>query len=147
MRKGVEQTARIVEVQSLEKEFQDFGEMASQFVKRVSAEGGMTYRGEQGAVEANLNVTKKVFSKWSIEILMSIYSLKAVGFGDLRRLLQGISSRVLSQKLKDMEKLGFIRRTVIEARPPKVRYTLTKEGEMLAKLGEPVIIYLRQAVR
>ena len=147
MKKGVERAARIVEVQSLEKEFQDFGEVASEFVKRVSTEGGMSYRGERRSVEANLNVTKKVFSKWSIEILMSTYSLKSVGFGDLRRLMRGISSRVLSKKLKDMEELGFIRRNVIEARPPKVRYTLTKEGEMLAKLGEPVVIYLRQAVR
>lgn len=143
----MERAARVVEVQSLEKEFQDFGEIASEFVKRVSAEGGMTYRGEQRAVEANLNVTKKVFSKWSIEILMSTYSLKSVGFGDLRRLLQGISSRVLSKKLKDMEELGFIHRNVMEGRPPKVRYSLTKEGEMLAKLGEPVVIYLRQAVK
>ena len=145
--KRVDHAARIVEVQSLEKEFEDFGEKALEFVRRVSVEGGMSYRGEEGAVEANLNITKKVFSKWSIEILMSTYSLKSVGFGDLRRLLHGISSRVLSKKLKDLEEMGFLQRNVIETRPPKVRYTLSKEGEMLAKLGEPVIIYLRQAVK
>lgn len=139
--------SKTVAVESLKKEFQDFGEVASEFVKRVSVEGGISYRGDKGSVEANLNITKKVFSKWSIEIIMSTYSLKSVGFGDLRRLLDGISSRVLSKKLKDLEELGFIQRSVIEARPPKVRYTLSKEGETLAKLGEPVIIYLRQAMK
>jgi DNA-binding HxlR family transcriptional regulator len=97
-------------------------------------------------VKLNVNITKKVFSKWSIEILMSTYSLKAVGFGDLKRLLSGVSSRVLSKKLKDLEDLGLIEREVIESRPPKVRYTLSKRGEVLARLGEPVILYLRESM-
>ena len=145
--KRTDRSAETVELQSLEKEFEAFSQKALDFVRRVSAEGGISYRGDEGAVVANLSITKKVFSKWSIEILMSTYSLESVGFGDLRRLLNGISSRVLSKKLKDLEELGFLRRNVIETRPPKVRYTLSKEGEMLAKLGEPVIIYLRQAVK
>jgi DNA-binding HxlR family transcriptional regulator len=132
---------------SLEEKFLEFGELASAFVRDVSSVGGLSRRGETSSVEVNVNITKKVFSKWSIEILMSIYSLNSVGFGDLKRLLNGISSRVLSKKLKDLEELGFVEREVIDSRPPKVRYALSKRGEVLARLGEPVILYLRKSMK
>jgi len=139
-------TVRAADDESLEAKFREFGEAASEFVKMVSAEEGFTYRGESSSVKDNLNVMKKVFGKWSIEIILSTYSLKSAGFGDLRRLLKGISSRVLSRKLKDLEELGFLERNVIQSKPPKVRYTLSKKGELLAKLGEPVILYLRNSM-
>jgi len=132
--------------EKIESRFRDFGEAASEFVRMVSVEERISYRGEPSAVKDNLNVMKKVFGKWSIEIILSIYSMNSVGFGDLRRLLKGISSRVLSKKLKDLEELGFLKRSVIESKPPKVRYTLSKKGELLAKLGEPVILYLRNSM-
>jgi DNA-binding HxlR family transcriptional regulator len=136
-----------IDPSSVEGRFQEFGEVSATFVREVSAVRELSYRGEPGSVKSNVSITKKVFSKWSIEIIMSIYSLKSAGFADLRRLLTGISPRVLSKKLKDLEEMGLLDREVIEARPPKVRYTLSKRGEVLAKLGEPVIIYLRQSVR
>jgi DNA-binding HxlR family transcriptional regulator len=132
---------------SLEEKFLEFGELASAFVREVSSAGGLSRRGEASSVEFNVNITKKVFSKWSIEILMSVYSLNSVGFGDLKRLLSGISSRVLSKKLKDLEELGFVEREVIDSRPPKVRYALSNRGEVLARLGEPVILYLRESMK
>jgi DNA-binding HxlR family transcriptional regulator len=140
-------TSRNLREESVDRKFHEFGETASAFVRDVSAVASMSYRGETSSVKVNVNITKKVFSKWSIEILMSTYSLKSVGFGDLKRILNGISSRVLSKKLKDLEELGFIEREVIVSRPPKVRYTLSKRGEVLARLGEPVIMYLRQSIR
>ncbi len=137
----------VAQVDSLELRFKQFGDVASEFVRVVSAEKGMTYRGDADSVKVNLDIMKKVFGKWSIEIILSTYSLKSVGFGDLRRLLHGISSRVLSKKLKDLEELGLLEREVIESRPPKVKYTLSTKGEVLAKLGEPVILYLRNILR
>ena len=131
---------------SLEAEFHEFAEVATAFVRKASATGALSYRGEPRSVEDNVSITKKVFSKWSVEIILTTYSLKAVGFGDLRRLLHGIRSQVLSRKLRDLEELGFIRREVIRSRPPKVRYSLSREGEVLAKIGEPVILYLRKSV-
>jgi DNA-binding HxlR family transcriptional regulator len=138
--------SKSTEVESLESRFQDFGEAATAFVREVSAMWAVSYRGEPTSVRDNVHITKKVFSKWSIEIIMSTYSMKSVGFGDLKRLLNGISSRVLSKKLKDLEELGLVQREVIESRPPKVRYTLSKKGEVVAKLGEPVILYLRKSM-
>lgn len=140
-------SSKIVEVDSLEGKFRGFGEVASAFVREVSQEARVSPRSDERSVEDNLSITKRVFSKWSIEIIMSTYSLKSVGFGELKKLLNGISSRVLSKKLKDLEEMGFLDRNVIESRPPRVKYTLSKKGELLAKLGEPVILYLRQSIR
>ena len=133
-------------VESLDEKFLEFGEVASAFVREASSAGAVSRRGELSSLKVNVNTTKKVFSKWSIEIILSTYSMKSLGFGDLKRLLNGISSRVLSKKLKDLEELGFIRREVLESRPPKVRYTLSEKGELLAKLGEPVVLYLRYSI-
>ena len=130
-----------------ERKFAEFGEVASTFAREVSEAEALSHRRAPSSVRSNVGITEKVFSKWSIEIITSIYSMKSLGFGELKRLLDGISSRVLSKKLKDLEALGFIEREVIESRPPKVRYTLSRRGVVLARLGEPVILYLRESVR
>jgi DNA-binding HxlR family transcriptional regulator len=130
----------------LEEEFEEFAEAASAFVRKASALAAVSYRGEPRSVMENVGVAKKVFSKWSIEIILSIYSMDEAGFGDLKRLLPGIASQVLSKKLRDLEELELLQREVIRSKPPKVRYTLSRKGELLAKIGEPVILYLRESV-
>lgn len=130
----------------LDVKFREFAETATSFVREASSLAAVSYRGEPGSVKDNVNVTKKVFSKWSVEIILSIYSLRSAGFGDLKRLLHGISSQVLSKKLRDLEGLGFLRREVIRSRPPKVKYSLSPKGELLAKIGEPVVLYLRKSI-
>lgn len=141
---GANLPVKSVDAEVLEDRFGEFGQKASEFVRELSAIHDFSYMGDRTkSLEDNVKVTKKVFSKWSIEILVSVYSMKAVGFSDLKRLLSGISSRILSQKLKDLEELGLLERKVIEARPPSVRYTLSRRGETLARMGEPVILYLR----
>ncbi|HKT21858.1 MAG TPA: winged helix-turn-helix transcriptional regulator, partial [Nitrososphaerales archaeon] len=105
----------------LDAKFREFAEAATSFVKEASALAAVSYRGEPRSVKDNVNVTKKVFSKWSVEIILSIYSLRSAGFGDLKRLLPGITSQVLSRKLRDLEELEFLQREVIRSRPQKVR--------------------------
>jgi DNA-binding HxlR family transcriptional regulator len=56
--------------------------------------------------------------------------------------LKGVSSRVLSKKLKMLEDRGLIGRTVLGTRPPRVQYALTEKGRTIAALGEPVVLYL-----
>ncbi len=132
------------EGKSLQEKFEEFGEVSSEFVREIGIIHDFSYAGNKSrSVADNVNVTKKVFSKWSIEILVSVYSLKSVGFGDLKKLLSGISSRVLSQKLKDLQALGLLERQVSDVGPPCVRYRLSRKGVTLAKLGEPVILYMR----
>lgn len=94
------------------------------------------------AAKVNLKLAKTVFGKWSIEILTILYSMKAASYGDLRRALGGITSAVLSAKLKKLEDGGLVKRTVVDGRPPRTAYALTEDGMTVAKLGEPVFLFL-----
>lgn len=93
--------------------------------------------------QLNLRIARIVFSKWSVDILALLYTNRFIGFQELRKGLRTISSRVLSLKLKQMEGLGLVQRAVLQTRPPRVQYSLTEKGLKVAKLGEPVFLYLR----
>lgn len=52
-------------------------------------------------------------------------------YGELKKILVGINDKMLSQVLKELEINGVISRKVYEVVPPKVEYSLTKEGKKL----------------
>jgi DNA-binding HxlR family transcriptional regulator len=52
-------------------------------------------------------------------------------YGELKKILVGINDKMLSQVLKELEKNGVVNRKVYDVVPPKVEYTLTKEGKKL----------------
>jgi len=61
-------------------------------------------------------------------------------------LLPNISSKVLSQRLKDLEKANLTRRDVAERRPPVVKYSLTQEGNLIVKRVEHIFLYFGFAI-
>ena len=126
-----------------EEKFRRFRDHASAFSKEISST--IPYSNDDPSLSAqmNLQITRVVFSKWAIDILVLLYSLRTLGFEAIRKNLRGISSRVLSEKLKRLEEDGLIRRVVLDTRPVRVLYRLTDVGFTSAKLGEPVILYLR----
>jgi DNA-binding HxlR family transcriptional regulator len=91
----------------------------------------------------NLQVARTVFGKWSVEVLTFLYSKPKSRFQEIKNALGVISARVLSLKLTRLEDLGLVHRAVLDTRPPAVQYSLTDEGRRLARLGEPVFLYLR----
>jgi DNA-binding HxlR family transcriptional regulator len=52
-------------------------------------------------------------------------------YGELKKILVGINDKMLSQVLKELEKNGVVNRKVFDIVPPKVEYSLTKEGKKL----------------
>jgi DNA-binding HxlR family transcriptional regulator len=94
-------------------------------------------------IALNAEIARTVFGKWSLDILTLLNLRQAAGFQEIRRGLGRISSRVLSSKLTRMQEAGLIRRDVKPTRPPRVTYSLTDRGLTVAKLGEPVFLYLR----
>jgi len=96
-----------------------------------------------GSTELNLAIVSTIFSKWSIEIITVLHTLRSLGFTDLRKSIRGISPRVLSRKLRILEEIGIIERNVLNTRPPRVQYALTEKGLTVATLSEPVVLYLR----
>lgn len=68
--------------------------------------------------------------KWK-PIILYCLSQQTMRYGKLRFYIPAISSKVLTQELKELEFLGLIDRKVFKELPPRVEYTLTKTGESL----------------
>jgi len=55
-------------------------------------------------------------------------------FGELKRLIGGVTQRSLTLQLRELETNGIINRTVFDEMPPKVEYNLTEKGKSLSPL-------------
>ena len=69
-------------------------------------------------------------NKWKLLILRNLLS-RPWRFNELRRSLDGISQKVLTESLRSMENDGIIIRTVYAEVPPRVEYSLSELGETL----------------
>lgn len=133
------------EEDELQARFREFAHACSAFSREVldaSPEGVVPHANH---IRLNLQIARTVFSKWSVEIASLLYTEKRMGFQDLKNALGRISARVLSTKLKRLEKLGLVRREVLDTRPPRTSYSLTEKGLTASKLGEPMYLFLRYA--
>lgn len=71
--------------------------------------------------------------KWKIPVLLSLVFGKKK-FMDLRRELDGISAKMLSNALRELEENGLVKRTPLNTRPVTVEYEITEYGLTLRKL-------------
>ena len=93
----------------------------------------------QAAVEA-----LQVFgSRWTIEILSTLYIAGPRRFNEMKSLLEGISSRTLSDKLTLLAEEGLIIRTVDEGPPVRVAYALSEHGIACGRLLSPLVAHLK----
>lgn len=85
------------------------------------------------------NVWEVLGKKWALLILKNLHTKEAVRFTELKRLMPGISSTVLSNRLLEMEREGLISKKIFPEIPPKVEYRLTTRarelGLILKELG------------
>jgi DNA-binding HxlR family transcriptional regulator len=77
-----------------------------------------------------LDVLNRVSGKWSIGILMET-ARGPVRFTELERAIKGISRRMLTLTLRNLERDGLLVRTVHPTVPPKVEYTATEMAREL----------------
>jgi DNA-binding HxlR family transcriptional regulator len=82
-------------------------------------------------VEACLEV---VGGKWKGVILHHLMTGGVLRFSELQRMKPGLSPRVLTAQLRELEQDGIIVRKVYPVVPPKVEYALSKVGESLKPL-------------
>lgn len=73
---------------------------------------------------------------WKTSILSLLADHEVLRFGELGRLLEDPTSRVLTRQLRELEEDGLLIRTVYPQVPPKVEYRLTPLGESAAPLVE-----------
>jgi len=76
------------------------------------------------AMEAALTV---IGGKWKLKILNQLLN-GPIRYSDIKRAAKGITEKMLSQQLRELEEDGIISRKVYPVVPPKVEYTFTELG-------------------
>lgn len=92
----------------------------------------MAHTARRGPYFCGIDAAMDVISgKWKVLILWELQHHGVRRFAELRRGLPGVSEKMLIQHLREMEEDGLVRREVYREVPPKVEYSLTKEGVTL----------------
>ncbi len=76
-----------------------------------------------------------ISDKWKVLIIRDLMP-GTKRFGELKRSIGGVSQKVLTSQLRQMEESGLLRRTVYPEVPPRVEYTLTELGYSLKPVLE-----------
>lgn len=83
-------------------------------------------------VQATINVLS---GKWKVQAVWRL-SFGPRRFAELRNLLRGVSEKVLTAQLRELEKDGVVNRAAERSSPPKVTYSLSPSGQTLIPLLE-----------
>lgn len=97
--------------------------------KQAKTERRVFHNNEDCAVR---NVVSQIGDKWSLLILFALVDGED-RFNSLKSRIEGISQRMLTQTLRDLEREGYVNRTVYPEVPVKVEYCLTEMGQDLIK--------------
>jgi len=71
---------------------------------------------------------QRVGGKYKARILWNIHENKVLRYGELKRIIYGVTTKMLTQTLRELESDQLISRQVYVEVPPKVEYTLTETG-------------------
>ena len=80
--------------------------------------------------------------RWTVSILWASYE-GAVRFNEIKQSVGQIPPRTLAQRLVELEAAGVLERRVVDARPPRVEYVLTDEGQRLKHVVDAVVRFAR----
>ncbi len=69
--------------------------------------------------------------KWVISVLVTIGNFKIIRFNRILGKVEGISPKMLSERLSELEKQKLVKRIVFFEKPPRVEYELTTKGKKL----------------
>jgi DNA-binding HxlR family transcriptional regulator len=92
----------------------------------------MKQHAEKCPAESTLDV---IGGRWKILILYRLAG-SCRRFSQLKRELAGVTQKMLTQQLREMEADGLVRRKVYAQVPPKVEYSLTSRGRTLLPIVE-----------
>ncbi|MDT0124809.1 helix-turn-helix domain-containing protein [Paenibacillus sp. RRE4] len=76
--------------------------------------------------------------KWKMKIMYQLAFHGVTRYGELKRRVPGITYKVLTTQLNDLEREGVIQRVEYDQIPPKVEYSLTLRGQSLMPILEEI---------
>ncbi|MEU1122407.1 helix-turn-helix domain-containing protein [Streptomyces sp. NPDC005899] len=82
---------------------------------------------------AESDLLQTLSARWTMHILLALHTVDGSGrFGEIQEAVSGISNRVLSSRLADLEERGLVSRNVTATRPVTITYRLTDLGQQVA---------------
>ncbi len=83
-------------------------------------------------------ILRLIMGQWTTYILWILSTKGPSRFGALKRSIEGVSSKVLTERLRMLEQHKIIHREVKPTSPPEVTYSLSQRGEALVKILSPL---------
>lgn len=104
-------------------------------------------RGLQGNIFADRCPSRKILQhvtgRWGMLVLVALQGGKH-RFSELRRKIKGISEKMLTQTLRQLEEDGFVKRTAHPVVPPHVEYNLTTTGKTLSRKVSSLTVWIEK---
>ena len=82
--------------------------------------------------------------RWKLLILFHLFGGKTLRFSDLERAIPGVSQKMLTQQLRQLEQDGIVERIVHPEVPPRVEYFLTDWGQSLCPALDKLLTWAEQ---
>ena len=79
-------------------------------------------------------VVRMLQGRWKLQILYALCIKNPLRFGELRKMLEGVTNSALTNALRELEKDGLLLRMQYNEIPPHVEYSLTPKGEEANRL-------------
>lgn len=83
-------------------------------------------------------VLAQIGDKWTMLVITALEGEDAVRFSELRRQIEGVSQKMLTQTLRALERDGLVTRTVYPTVPVTVEYRLTALGQSLTNAVDAI---------
>jgi DNA-binding HxlR family transcriptional regulator len=99
--------------------------------------------GPDGSVAHVARVMKMISGRWKLPILFRLFAEPSIRTLQLKRDMPGISQKMLTQHLRELEEDGLIERRDFGEQPPRVEYRLSQVGRALM----PVLMAAREFSR
>ncbi len=93
-----------------------------------------------------LDAIDAISGKWTV-LVVHILSSKTMRHGELQRAVGGISQKMLTETLRELERNGIVARKVYPVVPPRVEYSLTPLGKTLTNVLDEVCVWAREHYR
>ncbi|MCW2912065.1 MAG: putative HTH-type transcriptional regulator ytcD [Actinomycetia bacterium] len=102
------------------------------------APDGADHECDEHRAEFARSVLGRIGDKWSVVIICRL-GVQSRRFNELRRASDGITQRMLSSTLRNLERDGVVSRTVFPTVPPGVEYALTDTGRSLLDVVQALV--------
>jgi DNA-binding HxlR family transcriptional regulator len=86
---------------------------------------------QESNCSAMSDVLNRIGDKWSVMVVGMLGRNGVLRFNELKRLINGVSQRMLTLTLRNLERDGLVTRTIYPEVPPRVEYGLTELGKTL----------------